>query len=103
LARVTPQVLERIRAAAAELAAPHQLSVERVEYVREAGAWYLRVTVNRPGGVTLSDCEKLHRPLSKHLDQMDPIAAPYFLEVSSPGTATNQEAGAENQPGGGTE
>ncbi len=103
MARVTPQVLERIRAAAAELAVAHELSVERVEYVREAGAWYLRVTVNRPGGVTLKDCENLHRPLSKRLDQMDPIATPYFLEVSSPGTGANQEAGEENQPGGGTE
>ncbi len=103
MARVTPQVLERIRAAAVELAAPHQLSVERVDYVREAGAWYLRVTVNRPGGVTVSDCEKLHRPLSKRLDQMDPIATPYFLEVSSPGTVAIQDADEETQPGGGTE
>ena len=103
MARVTPQVLERIRAAAVELAALHQLSVDRVEYVREAGAWYLRVTVNRPGGVTLSDCEKLHRPLSKRLDQMDPIASPYFLEVSSPGTVANQDADDDTQPGGGTE
>lgn len=103
MARVTPQTLERIRTAAEELASGHGLLVERVEYVREAGAWYLRVTVNRPGGIGLSDCEALHRPLSKLLDQMDPIADPYYLEVSSPGTGAAHDMDADTQPGGGTE
>lgn len=103
MARVTPQTLERIRTAAEELASGHGLLVERVEYVREAGAWYLRVTVNRPGGIGLSDCEALHRPLSKLLDQMDPIADPYYLEVSSPGTGAAHDVDADTQPGGGTE
>ena len=107
MARMTPRTLERIRAAAEELAAPHALSVERVEFVREAGVLYLRVTVSRPGGTTVSDCEKLHRPLSKRLDQMDPIADPYFLEVCSPGTEVEpgpakEDADADTRPGGGT-
>jgi ribosome maturation factor RimP len=103
LARVTPQTLERIRTAAEELAVVQGLSVERVEYVREAGTWYLRVTVNRPEGITMSDCEALHRPLSKRLDQMDPIATPYFLEVSSPGIGAAHDVDADTQSGGGTE
>lgn len=106
MARMTPRTLERIRAAAEELAAQHLLSVQRVEFVREAGAWYLRVTVHRPGGVTLSDCENLHRPLSRRLDQMDPIADPYFLEVCSPGTSAGsgsiEDAETDTRPEGGT-
>ena len=83
MARMTPQTLERIRAAAEELAAQHLLSVERVEFVREAGAWYLRVTVRRPGGVTLSDCENLHRPLSRRLDQVHDGAPPLVPRAHS--------------------
>lgn len=102
MARMTPHTLERIRTAAEGLAAPLGLSIEGVDYVREAGNWYLRVTVNRPGGVSSDDCASLSRPLSKRLDEMDPISDNYFLEVQSPGVVEDGEEEADARPGGGT-
>lgn len=87
MAKVTPQVLDNIKAEAEKLALPHGLSVEKVQYLREGGLWYLRVILNAPGGVSLSDCELVHRPLSKRLDVIDPIPGSYYLEVTSPGNA----------------
>lgn len=56
-----------------------------VEYVKEAGAWYLRVYIDREGGVSINDCEAVARPLSDALDEADPIEGSYTLEVSSAG------------------
>ncbi len=56
-----------------------------VEYVREGAEWYLRIFIDKPGGITLEDCEAVHRPISDKLDEADPIAQAYMLEVSSPG------------------
>ena len=56
-----------------------------VEYVREAGSWYLRVFIDKAGGVDILDCEKVSRALSDLLDEADPIEGSYTLEVSSAG------------------
>ena len=56
-----------------------------VEYVKEAGAWYLRVYIDKAGGVSIDDCEAVARPLSDALDEADPIEGSYPLEVSSAG------------------
>jgi len=56
-----------------------------VEYVREAGTWYLRVYIDKPEGVDILDCEKVSRTLSDLLDEADPIEGSYTLEVSSAG------------------
>ena len=56
-----------------------------VEYVKEAGAWYLRVYIDKAGGVSIDDCEAVSRPLSDALDEADPIEGSYTLEVSSAG------------------
>lgn len=56
-----------------------------VEYVKEGNAWFLRVFIDRPGGVTLDDCENVSRPLNEKLDELDPISHNFYLEVSSPG------------------
>lgn len=56
-----------------------------VEFVREGKDWYLRVYIDKDGGVTLDDCEAVSRPLSDKLDKLDPIPQAYLLEVSSPG------------------
>ena len=56
-----------------------------VEYVKEAGEWYLRVYIDREGGVSINDCEAVSRPLSDALDEADPIQDPYTFEVSSAG------------------
>ncbi len=56
-----------------------------VEYVREAGSWFLRVYIDCPGGVNIDQCEAVSRPLSDALDEADPIEGSYTLEVSSAG------------------
>ena len=56
-----------------------------VEYVREAGTWFLRVYIDKEGGVDILDCEKVSRKLSDLLDEADPIEGSYTLEVSSAG------------------
>ena len=56
-----------------------------VEYVNEAGEWYLRAYIDKEGGVTIDDCEAVSREMSDALDTDDFIEDAYFLEVSSPG------------------
>ena len=59
--------------------------IYHVEYVKENGELYLRIYIEKDGGITLSDCEALSRRVSDLMDEKDPIKDPYFLEVSSPG------------------
>jgi ribosome maturation factor RimP len=56
-----------------------------VEYVREAGTWFLRVFIDADGGVNINQCEAVSRPLSDLLDEQDPIEGSYVLEVGSAG------------------
>ena len=56
-----------------------------VEYVKEAGTWFLRVYIDKEGGVSIDDCEAVSRKLSDRLDQADPIEGSYTFEVSSAG------------------
>ena len=56
-----------------------------VEYVKEAGTWYLRAYIDKPGGFTVDDCEMVSRKLGDWLDKEDFIDESYILEVSSPG------------------
>ena len=55
------------------------------EYVKEAGVWYLRLYIDKPGGVSIDDCEAVSRPVSDLLDEVDPIEGSYTFEVSSAG------------------
>ncbi len=56
-----------------------------VEYIKEAGEWYLRIYIDKEGGVSIEDCEAVSRPLSDKLDEADPIQGSYTFEVSSAG------------------
>lgn len=56
-----------------------------VEYVKEAGTWYLRAYIDKEGGIAVDDCEVISRALSSWLDKEDFIDDSYILEVSSPG------------------
>ena len=56
-----------------------------VEYVREAGQWYLRLYLDKEGGVDILDCEAVSRRVSDLLDEVDPIESSYMFEVSSAG------------------
>ena len=56
-----------------------------VEYVKEAGNWYLRFYIDKEGGITVDDCEAVSRIFSDKLDELDFIEDAYIMEVSSPG------------------
>ena len=56
-----------------------------VEYVKEAGNWYLRGYIDKPGGITVNDCEAVSRAFSDKLDEDDFIEDSYIMEISSPG------------------
>ena len=56
-----------------------------VEYVKEAGCWYLRGYIDKPGGITVNDCEDVSRAFSDILDEQDFIEDSYIMEISSPG------------------
>ena len=81
--------MKKITELTAELAAP---AIEKqgcqlwdVEYVKEGGTWYLRVLLDKEGGVDILDCEAISRELSDRLDEVDPIEGSYTLEVGSAG------------------
>lgn len=75
-----------IAAALAEPAVKEQgCSLWDVEYIKEAGSWFLRVYIDKPEGVSIDDCEAVSRVVSDLLDNADPIQDSYTFEVSSAG------------------
>ncbi len=80
---------EPIRAVVEQLVRPYfdsqQLELVDIEFVKEGSNWFLRVFVDKPGGIEIDDCGKISEYLSEKLDEQDPIPQAYFLEVSSPG------------------
>ena len=75
------EIYEMVNPIAEEL----NYDIYHIEYVKENGEFYLRIYIEKDGGITLSDCEALSRRVSDLMDEKDPIKDPYFLEVSSPG------------------
>lgn len=67
------------------IALEYKYEIVDVEYIKEGSTWFLRIYIDKPGGITVDDCEKASRALEIVLDEKDPIKAPYILEVSSPG------------------
>jgi ribosome maturation factor RimP len=63
----------------------HDFELVDVEYVKEGKNWFLRVYVDKEGGIDIDDCGIVSEYLSLQLDHNDPITDVYFLEVSSPG------------------
>lgn len=68
-----------------ELAEAMGLSVIDAEFKKEAGKQYLRIFIDKEGGVGIDDCEEFSRAFEEKLDECDPIKEEYTLEVSSPG------------------
>ena len=81
--------MKKITELTAELAAPaiaeQGCTLWDVEYVKEAGTWYLRILLDKEGGVDILDCEAISRKVSDLLDEADPIEGSYTLEVRSAG------------------
>ena len=61
------------------------LSLWDVRYEKEGADWYLRIFIDKEGGVDITDCEKVSRAINTPLDELDPIENAYCLEVCSPG------------------
>ncbi len=61
------------------------LELVDIKYAKEGKNWFLRVYIDREGGVDIEDCSEVSEALSAALDEKDPIPQAYFLEVSSPG------------------
>ncbi|MBM4124961.1 MAG: ribosome maturation factor RimP [Nitrospira sp.] len=79
------QVAERVRAVAAPIARALALELVDVECAGQGSRTVLRVFIDKPGGVSVSDCEQVHLSLGHALDVEDPVPHAYTLEVSSPG------------------
>ncbi len=79
------KVTEAVAALALPIVEQAGCTLWDVEYVKEAGEWFLRVYIDRDSGVDIDCCEAVSRPLSDALDEADPIQGGYTFEVSSAG------------------
>ena len=79
------KVTERVEALARPVVEQADCKLWDVEYIRVGGAWYLRVYIDKDGGVNISDCEAISRALDPILDENDPIPDSYIFEVCSAG------------------
>ena len=79
------KITDIVSALAAPAAAELGLELWDVEYVREAGQWFLRIYIDKDGGVGIDDCEALSKALDPLLDEADPSPDSYVFEVSSAG------------------
>lgn len=79
------KITDKVSALAAPVVEQEGCSLWDVEYVREAGTWYLRLYIDKDGGVSIDDCERISRALDPILDEADPIPDSYVFEVGSAG------------------
>ena len=79
------KVTEIVAELAAPVAAEFGCELWDTEYVREAGQWFLRLYLDKAGGVDILDCENVSRKVSDLLDEVDPIEGSYVFELSSAG------------------
>ncbi len=63
----------------------HGFELVEIEYKKEGAEWYLRIYLDKEGGITIDDCQAVSEEVSELLDQADPIEHSYIFEVSSPG------------------
>ena len=79
------KLTDAVLALAGPVAAQQGCEIWDVEYVKEAGTWYLRILLDKEGGVDILDCEEISRKVSDLLDEADPIEGSYTLVVGSAG------------------
>ena len=79
------KITDKVTALARPIVEEEGCSLWDVEYVKEAGEWFLRVYIDKEGGISIDDCEAVSRPLSDLLDEADPIESSYVFEVGSAG------------------
>lgn len=83
----TNTVIQKVNELVQPILDEHNFELFDTEFVKEGPSWYLRVYIDKEGGITLEDCVTVSDALSEALDKCDPDPIPqqYFLEVSSPG------------------
>ncbi|MEE0775990.1 MAG: ribosome maturation factor RimP [Bacillota bacterium] len=79
------KVEEQVEKLITPLLANTPYKVYDVEYAKEGGDWFLRIYIDKEGGIDLDDCEDVTDLINEPLDALDPIKEAYYLEVSSPG------------------
>lgn len=79
------KITEKVEILAKPIVEEEGCELWSVEYVKEAGTWYLRIFIDREGGVDILDCERISRRLDPILDEEDPIPDSYVFEVGSAG------------------
>ena len=79
------KIAQKVYELALPVAERQGVEVWDVEYVKEAGQWFLRVYIDKTGGIGIDDCERMSRELDPILDEADPIPGSYTFEVSSAG------------------
>ena len=79
------KVTEQVAQFAEPVVQAHGCTLWDVEYVREGGEWFLRLYIDKDGGVDISDCEAISRAVDPILDEKDPVPDSYNFEVCSAG------------------
>ena len=79
------KVADSVMQLVAPIAESFGLTVLEVEYAKKFDGMNLTIVIDKEGGVTIDDCERLHRAIDAPLDELDPIDTAYTLNVSSPG------------------
>ena len=79
------KIAQKVYELALPVAERQGVEVWDVEYVKEAGQWFLRVYIDKHGGIGIDECERMSRELDPILDEADPIPGSYTFEVSSAG------------------
>ncbi|WP_164215491.1 ribosome maturation factor RimP [Virgibacillus sp. YIM 98842] len=78
-------VIETTEALVDPILRKRDLELVDVEYVKEGKNWFLRVYIDKAGGIDITECGEVSEELSEKLDENDPVKGTYYLEVSSPG------------------
>lgn len=79
------KISDKVEALARPVVEEEGCKLWSVEYIKEAGTWYLRIFIDKDGGVGIADCEAISRRLDPILDEADPILESYVFEVGSAG------------------
>ena len=79
------KVMDQVKALAETILEAEGMELVHIEFVSEGKQWFLRLYIDREGGVTIDDCVKVSRQLGYEMDVADTIPHAYALEVSSPG------------------
>ncbi|OON98976.1 MAG: ribosome maturation factor RimP [Epulopiscium sp. Nele67-Bin004] len=79
------EVIQNVTKYITDIANDSSLELVDVEFTKEGANYYLRIYIDKEGGVNISDCQHFSRAIEPVLDEKDPIGPPYMLEVSSPG------------------